>query len=129
MNGRAIRVSSAARLYDSLIATGLPTPFEPDADRTLAILRRVSTGTHSIRRTGSTALNLAYVAAGAFDVFYATKINPWDVAAGVVLVREAGGVVTSISGGTYDMYALELLATNGRVQDEAVRAIGEAWPG
>jgi myo-inositol-1(or 4)-monophosphatase len=125
LDGRPMSVSKASRLRDSLIATGLPTPFEPDAERTLALVRRMSIGTHSIRRTGSTALNLAYVAAGAFDVFYATKINPWDVAAGVVLVREAGGTVSSISGGLYQMYRNEILATNGLVQEEAVGALAE----
>ena len=128
LNGEPIRASSAARLYDSLISTGLPTPFEPDADRTLAFFRRMSIGTHSIRRTGSTALNLAYVASGAFDVFFATKINPWDVAAGVVLVREAGGAVTAVSGAPYDMYQLEILATNGQVHGETIGALAEAWP-
>ncbi len=129
LDGRPMAVSPAARLRDALIATGLPTPFEPDADRNLAIIRRMSTGTHSIRRTGSTALNLAYVAAGAFDVFYATSIHPWDVAAGVVLVREAGGRVSSLSGGAHDMYRRELLATNGLLGEEAVAALAEARPG
>jgi myo-inositol-1(or 4)-monophosphatase len=126
LDGRPMKVSEATRLRDSLIATGLPTPFEPDAERTLALVRKMSIGTHSVRRTGSTALNLAYVAAGAFDVFYATKINPWDVAAGVVLVREAGGLVTALSGEDYDMYRLEILATNGRVHEETVRSLAEA---
>ena len=128
LDGRPIRVSAATRLRDSLISTGLPTQFAPDADRTLEHLRRMSTGTHSVRRTGSTALNMAYVAAGAFEVFYATKIHPWDVAAGVVLIREAGGSVTAPSGEGYDMYRLEVLATNGQVHEEAVRVLGGGWP-
>lgn len=123
LDGETIRVSSAATLGQSLIATGMPTPFEPDADRTLGHLRRMSTGTHSIRRTGSAALNLAYVASGAFDIFYSTKINPWDVAAGVVLIREAGGTLTSVSGAAYDLYGDEILATNGHVHAEAVAAL------
>jgi myo-inositol-1(or 4)-monophosphatase len=123
LDGRPLRVSSADRLGKSLIATGLPTPFEPDADRSLEHLRRMSTGTHSVRRTGSAALNLAYVASGAFEVFYATRINPWDVAAGVVLIREAGGSVTSIAGEPYDIYRDEILATNGHIHDEVVKAL------
>jgi myo-inositol-1(or 4)-monophosphatase len=126
LDGRPLSVSKAARLRDSLISCGWPTQFEPDAARTLAHVRRMSIGTHSVRRTGSTALNLAYVASGAFDVFYATSINPWDVAAGVVLVREAGGTVTSLDGGVYDMYRRQLLATNGRVHEETVEALAEA---
>ncbi len=128
LDGRPIRVSKAARLRESLISTGMPTPFEPDADRTLALMKRMSSGTHSVRRTGASALNLAYVAAGGFDAFYATKVHPWDVAAGVVLVREAGGAVSAISGGPYDMYSLELLATNGAIHGETVEALGRAWP-
>ena len=128
LDGEPIRVSKAERLREALISTGMPTPFEPDADRTLALMKRMSSGTHSVRRTGATALNLAYVAAGGFDVFYATKIHPWDVAAGVVLVREAGGSVTALSGGPYDMYSLELLATNGTIHDETVEALALAWP-
>jgi myo-inositol-1(or 4)-monophosphatase len=124
LDGRPMRVSNAPTLRESLISTGLPTQFEPDAERTLRQLRRMSIGTHSFRRTGSAALNLAYVASGAFEVFYATKINPWDVAAGVVLIREAGGLVTSLAGEPYDIYKDEILATNGHVHPEAVEALG-----
>jgi myo-inositol-1(or 4)-monophosphatase len=124
LDGRPMRVSNAPTLRESLISTGLPTQFEPDAERTLRQLRRMSIGTHSFRRTGSAALNLAYVASGAFEVFYATKINPWDVAAGVVLIREAGGLVTSLAGEPYDIYKDEILATNGHVHAEAVEALG-----
>ena len=88
----------------------------------------MSTGTHSVRRTGSSALNLAWVAAGAFDVVYATRIHPWDVAAGVVLVREAGGRVSGLSGSPYDLYGYEILATNARVHLEASEALMAAWP-
>ena len=126
LDGKPMRVSSAARLYNSLISCGWPNQFEADADRTLAHVRRMSIGTHSVRRTGSAALNLAYVAAGAFEVFYATSINPWDVAAGVVLVREAGGTVSLLDGGDYDMYRRQLLATNGKVHREAVEALAGA---
>ena len=122
VDGRPIRVSAAATLRDSLISTGLPTQFEADALRTLDYLRRMSVGTHSFRRTGSAALNLAYVAAGAFEVFYSTKTNPWDVAAGVVLVREAGGFVSSIAGAPYDLEGVEILATNGLVHRAVVEA-------
>ncbi len=70
----------------------------------MAYLRAFSIGTHSVRRTGSSALNLAIVAAGGFDVCYATAMNPWDAAAGVVLVREAGGELSNLEGGPYDLY-------------------------
>jgi myo-inositol-1(or 4)-monophosphatase len=125
-NGRPLRVSGADRLGASLIATALPVRFRDHADRPMAYLRRFSTGTHSVRRTGSSALNLALVAAGGFDVCYATFMHPWDAAAGVVLVREAGGTVTRLSGAPYDLYGEEILATNGRVHAEALAWLAEA---
>lgn len=127
-NGRPVGVSPADRLKASLVAAALPTDFAGDADRQTAYLRRFSTHTHSVRRTGSTALNLAILAAGGCEVCYGTQIHPWDAAAGVVLVREAGGTVTRFDGSPYDLYGLEILASNGRVHDEAVRATREAWP-
>ena len=95
----------------------------------MSLFRRFSTGTHSVRRTGSSALNLALVAAGGLDVCYATFMNPWDAAAGVVLVREAGGLVTDLRGATYDVYGEEILATNGRVHAESLGWIDESNPG
>ena len=124
-----LRVSEARSLRTSLIATGMPTDFAGDADRQVAYYRRFSTGTHSVRRTGSSAWNLAIVAAGGCDAFYATSLRPWDAAAGVLLVREAGGRVTALDGGPYDLYGGGILATNGHVHDEAVRALAGAWPG
>ena len=128
LDGRPMAVSSASGLRESLISAGMPTSFEADARRQLALMGRLSVGTHSVRRTGSTALNLAYVAAGGLDVYYSTSIYPWDVAAGVVLVREAGGHVTAIDGGPYDMYANQILATNAKVHAEVVATIAAAWP-
>ena len=129
LDRKALRVSGSQTLRTSLIATGMPTDFAGDADRQMAFYRRLSTGTHSVRRTGSSAWNLAIVAAGGCDAFYATSLQPWDAAAGVLLVREAGGVVTNLRGGPYDLYGGGLLATNGHVHEEAVRALAEAWPG
>jgi myo-inositol-1(or 4)-monophosphatase len=127
LDGRPLRVSRVDRLEASLIATALPTDFASDADRQTAYMRRFSTHTHSVRRTGSSALNLAILAAGGCDVCYATAMHPWDAAAGVVLVREAGGKVTRFSGSEYDLYGQEILATNGRVHEASVRALGESW--
>ena len=125
-DGVPIHVSPADRLAASLIATALPTDFAADVAVQMAYFQRFSTGTHSVRRTGSSALNLAILAAGGFEVCYATFMNPWDAAAGVVLVREAGGVVTDLKGEEYDLYRPPILATNGHVQAEALRALDEA---
>ncbi|MFO0910251.1 MAG: inositol monophosphatase family protein [Isosphaeraceae bacterium] len=129
LDGRALAVSSERHLERSLIATALPIDFAADADRQTAYMRRFSTRTHSLRRTGSSALNLALLAAGAFEVCYATAMNPWDAAAGIVLVREAGGKVTRFSGAAHDLYDQEILATNGHTHPEAIAALAEAWPG
>ncbi len=122
-NGEPMHVSRVARLERSLIVCGMPTNFAADAPRQLAIMGRFSSGTHSVRRTGTSAWNLAITAAGGFDACYATSIQPWDAAAGVVLVREAGGQVTNLDGSPHDLYRNEILATNGLVHDEAVRRI------
>ena len=122
-NGLTMHVSATDSLERSLIVCGMPTEFAADATRQLAIMGRFSTGTHSVRRTGNSAWNLAMTAAGGFDVCYATTIHPWDAAAGVVLVREAGGTVTAIDGAPHDLYRNSVLATNGHVHSEAVARV------
>lgn len=126
LNGAPVRVSTAQTLRDSLITTALPTDFVDVADIQLGYFRRFSTGTHSVRRTGSSALNLAILAAGGCDVCYASFMHPWDAAAGVLLVREAGGTLTGLLGEPYDLYGVGILATNGSVHDEALQFLEEA---
>lgn len=118
-NGQPMKVSTTDRLVRSLIVCGMPTDFAGSADRQLALMNRFSTGTHSVRRTGNSAWNLAMTAAGGFDVCYATSIQPWDAAAGIVLVREAGGKVTNLDGTDHDLYKNSILATNGLLHEEA----------
>ncbi len=122
VDGTRVRVSGAKLLSESLIATGIPADFGTgsDAARQIGLFSRFSSRTHSVRRTGSSALNLAFVSMGACEVFYSTYVNAWDVAAGVVLVREAGGIVTGLDGGPYNVDHPEILASNGLVHAEAV---------
>ena len=127
LDGSPLGVSATRSLDSALISTGFPTAFANDSPRQLALLNRMATGTHSVRRTGSAALNLAHVAAGHFEVFYATSIRSWDVAAGVVLVTEAGGQVSALDGGPHDLDFGGLLATNAHVHQAAVAACLEAW--
>ena len=127
-DGQPIHVSATDSLRSSLISTGFPTAFAADSARQLALLDRMATGTHSVRRTGSAALNLAHVAAGHFEVFYGTSIHAWDVAAGVVLVTEAGGRVSGLGGEPHVLDGGGLLATNGHTHAEAVAACRGAWP-
>ncbi len=126
LDGSPIRVSEPLKLGESLITAAFPTRFGDDAPTQLALMGRFSTNTHSVRRTGSTAYNLAILAAGGCEVCFGTHVHPWDVAAGVLLVREAGGRVTQLNGDPYNLYGKEILATNGLVHDEAVRAVAEA---
>jgi myo-inositol-1(or 4)-monophosphatase len=109
---RRLRTSQAARLEEALLATGFPADVRGQ-ERTLDWWRYFSLRTRSLRRTGSTALNLAYVAAGRFDGYWAFDNHVWDVAGAVVLVREAGGVITNVDGTPFDPYTPDGVASNG----------------
>jgi myo-inositol-1(or 4)-monophosphatase len=122
LNGKPMRVSEVAKLSEGLISTGFPP--NPDAqERNLVMWRSFSFQAQALRRTGSTALNMAYVAAGRFDGYWAFDNHPWDVAAGVVLVAEAGGTVTRADGSPLDVFLPDLLATNGRIHEPMASAI------
>lgn len=115
LNGRALTVSPVARLADALTCTG----FRPaDYDRNGRNFEAVSRRAQGVRRDGSAALDLAYVAGGRFDGFWELDLSPWDVAAGTLIVREAGGTVTRADGSAAALDAGSILATNGRIHDE-----------
>ena len=122
LNGSPIRVSTCPTLRDALISTGFPANFDAQM-RNLEVWKKVSYHAQALRRTGSTALNLAYVAAGRFDGYWAYDNYAWDVLAGAVLVAEAGGTITAADGGTFDPFRMDLVATNGRIQAELVRVL------
>jgi myo-inositol-1(or 4)-monophosphatase len=112
LNGKPLHASKATRLAEAVLSTGFP-PDVRGQERTLDWWRHFALITRSLRRTGSTALNLAYVAAGRFDGYWAYDNWAWDVAAGVVLVREAGGLVTNTDGSHFDAFTPDCLASNG----------------
>ena len=112
LNGRPLRTSTASSLNEALLATGFP-PDLRGQERTLDWWRLFSLKTRSLRRTGSTALNMAYVAAGRFDGYFAFDNHVWDVAGAAVLVREAGGTLSNVDGSPYDPYTPDALASNG----------------
>jgi myo-inositol-1(or 4)-monophosphatase len=107
-----LRTSTVARLDEALLATGFP-PDMRGQEQALAWWRHLSLRAQSLRRTGSTALNLAYLACGRFDGYWAFDNHAWDIAGGVVLVREAGGLVTRADGSPLDWFLPDSIASNG----------------
>ncbi|MFN3075657.1 MAG: inositol monophosphatase family protein [Alphaproteobacteria bacterium] len=112
LNDRRLRVSARRRIDESLIATGIPYLGRPGHEVFLAQVRAVMASTAGVRRMGSAALDLAYVAAGRYDGFWEMNLAAWDVAAGIVIVREAGGYVTEVSGGRDILKSGSVLAAN-----------------
>ena len=119
---RPLRTSTATRLEESLLATGFP-PDMRGQERSLDWWRYFSLRAQSLRRTGSTALNLAYLAAGRFDGYWAFDNRVWDVAGGVVLVREAGGIITNVDGTPFDPYTPDGIASNGPLHPLLLEAL------
>jgi myo-inositol-1(or 4)-monophosphatase len=109
LNGRRLRVSRVAAVADALVAISFPAKVNRDAPEVAAFLEMLE-HVQAFRRMGSAALNLSYLAAGRFDAYWATENKVWDVAAGFLLVREAGGVITDLAGGPVDLYRPRLLA-------------------
>jgi myo-inositol-1(or 4)-monophosphatase len=123
LNGRPLQTSRASGLGEALLATGFP-PDLRGQEKALAWWRHFSLRSQSLRRTGSTALNIAYVAAGRFDGYFGFGNHAWDVAGGTVLVREAGGTVTNVDGSAYDWHAPDALASNGPLHAVLLEELG-----
>ncbi|MEO0338801.1 MAG: inositol monophosphatase family protein [Bacteroidota bacterium] len=118
LNGNPIHVSSADTLADSLLATGFPYYDFTRSEDYLKVLGQFMQKTRGIRRLGAAAIDLAFVACGRFEAFFEYGINTWDVAAGIVLVQEAGGEVTDFSKGNKFLTGEEIVATNGKITKE-----------
>ena len=118
LNGTEIQTSEAATVSDSLLGTGFPYYDYHKLDEYLALFKHLMKHSHGIRRPGSAATDLAYVACGRFDGFYEYSLSPWDVAAGILLVKEAGGVVTNFTGGDDAIFTKEIIATNLSIHQE-----------
>jgi len=116
LNGRRIRVSRVRHLKDGLLSTGFSSQFHNDPARYLRWFEQLQQRSHGVRRVGSTAISLAYVACGRFDGFYEHDLWPWDVAAGMVLVREAGGRLTDFEGRD-TIHAHDFLVSNGALHE------------
>lgn len=118
LNGRRLHVSARSPLQETLLGTGFPYDCASDPANNFAHFICFQKAARGIRRVGAAALDLAYVAAGRLDGFWELKLKPWDVAAGILLVREAGGVVSTFDGSAYDIYTHRIVATNGLIHDE-----------
>jgi len=123
LNGRKIAVSSTSRLSRSLLATGFPYDLRESRVNNFDHFRNFAFRTHAVRRCGSAALDLCYVAAGRFDGFWEMKLGPWDLAAGSLMVAEAGGRVTNFEGRPLGLDGRRVLASNSRIHREMMNIL------
>ncbi|WP_053406368.1 inositol monophosphatase family protein [Persicobacter sp. CCB-QB2] len=126
LNGKQIEVSQADQFSDSLIATGFPYQRFEEMDAYLRILDKLMHCTHGLRRLGSAAIDLAYVACGRFEAFYEYNLKPWDIAAGIIIVEEAGGKVTDFKGGPDFLFGKQLIA-GGPIHQDLQKMIHQHW--
>jgi len=128
LNGKAIRVSKTPELAEALVATGFPSHKRHD-NPNIHFYQEFTLRSHGVRRAGSAALDLAYVACGRLDAFWEFKLNPWDTAAGFLLVEEAGGRSTDYAGAPYRLDSLEVLASNGLIHNELLGFFRDMFAG
>ncbi|MGC9291426.1 MAG: inositol monophosphatase family protein [Acidobacteriaceae bacterium] len=127
-NGVQMHVSSTPVLAEALIATGFPSRKRHN-NPNVHFYQEFTLRSHGVRRAGSAALDLAYTACGRFDAYWEFNLNPWDTAAGVLLVQEAGGTVTCMDGGPFRLDSREVLATNGKIQQEMMELFRDMFAG
>jgi myo-inositol-1(or 4)-monophosphatase len=126
LDGAPIGVSAIERLEDALLVTGFPYDVREHPERVMPAFQAFLTRAQGVRRDGSAALNLCYVAVGRFDGFWEYALSPWDTAAGVVIVREAGGRVSDYRDAEFRPGASSILATNGRIHAPMMKVLAEA---
>lgn len=128
LNDTPLHVSCVTELAEALVATGFPSRKRHQSPN-IHFYQEFTLRSHGVRRAGSAALDLAYVAAGRMDAFWEFNLNPWDTAAGILLVEEAGGRVTDFSGRHYRLESDEVLASNGMIHDEMLRFFDDMFAG
>lgn len=128
LNGSPIHVSQTSTLSESLVATGFPSR-KRHANPNVFFYQEFTLRSHGVRRAGSAAIDLAYVACGRFDAYWEFNLNPWDTAAGMLLVLEAGGTVSNFDGTHFHIDSREVLATNSIIRDEMIRIFDDMFAG
>jgi len=123
VNNKKIKVSKVRELTKSLLATGFPYDVRTSRQNNLDHFSNFAVKAQAIRRAGSAALDMCYVAYGRFDGFWEIKLKPWDTAAAMLIIREAGGMVTDFNGGPFSMYSGETLASNGLIHNEMLNVL------
>lgn len=123
LNGQPLRVSSASALIDALLCTGFPYTVQQDPSELVGLFAEFLKVARAVRRLGSAAIDLCYVAAGRLDGFWEQKLNPWDTSAGALIVEEAGGRVSGSDGSPYRSRAGHIVASNGLVHDAMLETI------
>jgi myo-inositol-1(or 4)-monophosphatase len=128
LNNHRIRVSKATKLEECLVATGFPS-YKRHLNVNIHFYHQLAMATHGVRRAGSAALDLAYVACGRLDAFWEFGLNPWDMAAGLLLVEEAGGRVSDMKGEPVSLRGAHVLADNGGVHEQILERFAEVFAG
>ena len=123
LNNKPIKVSETKKLFDAFLATGFPSRDYTHLEAYIMMFKELMFDTQGIRRLGSAAMDMAYVACGRFDAFYEYYLSPWDVAAGSLLVKQAGGRVADFHGTNNYLFGKEIVCSNGLIQDELLEKI------
>ena len=128
LNGRRIQVSHIATVAEGLLATGFPSR-KRHQNPNIHFYHEITLRSHGVRRAGSAALDLAYTACGRFDGYWEFKLNPWDTAAGFLMVTEAGGMLTHFDGSPFQLASREILASNGHIHSELIGIFEDLFAG
>ena len=129
LNGKKISVSRRRKVGESLLSTGFPYDIRTTSNNNLDHWRNFALSARALRRDGAAALDLCYVACGRFDGFWEMKLKPWDVAAGMLMVEEAGGKVSDFCGGRADIFSVEVLADNGLIHRQMIGILNSSGKG
>lgn len=122
-NGKRLNVSHTSELTHSLLATGFPYDIRESKENNLNYFNVLAKEAQAVRRTGSAAIDIAYVAAGRFDGFWELKLQPWDVAAGSLIIEEAGGKIADINGGSWNLSSSGIVISNGKIHEQLLGII------